>query len=90
LGYPIIGFMLNLLTLKSMPKTIHSKDYLLVIERLKKARIESDLTQAQVADKLNKPQSFVSKAELGERRLDVMELKKFADIYEKDINFFIK
>lgn len=82
--------MLNLSISKFMPKTIHSKDYLLVVERLKKARIESGLTQIQVANKLNKPQSFVSKAELGERRLDIMELKKFSDIYEKDINFFIK
>ena len=73
-----------------MIKTIHSKDYQFVIERLKKARLEAGLTQTQVASKLNKPQSYVSKAELGERRLDVTELKIFADMYKKDIKFFIK
>lgn len=72
-----------------MTKTIHSKDYQFVVGQLKKARLEAGFTQTQVAFKLNKPQSYVSKAELGERRLDITELKRFADMYKKDINFFI-
>jgi len=73
-----------------MPKTIHSKEYKLLLQKLKKARIESGLTQQQIADKLAKPQSYVSKIESGERRLDVIELNKFIKIYNKDINYFIK
>lgn len=73
-----------------MPNTIYSKDYKRVVSRLKTARLEAGFTQKQVADKLKKPQSFVSKSESGERRLDITELKHFADIYKKDINFFIK
>lgn len=45
--------------------------------------------QAEVAKKLGKPQSFVSKVERGERRLDVAELKQFADMYKKPLDFFV-
>ncbi len=73
-----------------MSKSIFSKDYKDIIERLKKARIDAGFTQQEVAEKLDKPQSFISKIESGERRLDVAEVKKFANVYKKDISFFIK
>ena len=73
-----------------MSNSIYSKDYKEIIERLKKARLESGLAQQEVADKLSKPQSYISKIESGERRLDVAEIKKFAAIYKKDVSFFIK
>ena len=73
-----------------MSKSIYSKDYKEIIERLKKARIDAGFAQQAVADKLGKPQSYVSKIESGERRLDVAEIKKFSQIYKKDISFFIK
>ena len=72
-----------------MPSNIYSDDYKKVTKKLREARIESSLTQEKVARKLNKPQSYISKFEAGERRLDVAELKKFAEIYEKSINYFI-
>lgn len=40
---------------------------------LARARAEAELTQLQVATRMNKPQSFVSKYERGERELDVIE-----------------
>lgn len=61
-----------------------------MIKKLRQARIESGLMQAEVAKKLGKPQSYVSKVECGERRLDVVEINKFAEIYKKNIDFFIK
>jgi transcriptional regulator with XRE-family HTH domain len=72
-----------------MSKSIHSREYKKVIEKLKFAREESGLKQTEVAEKLDKPQSYISKIESGERRIDVAELKQFAKIYVKDINFFI-
>jgi len=72
-----------------MKKTIHSTEYRNVVEKLKKARKESGLTQKEVAEKLKKPQSYVSKAEAGEQRLDIIELKSFAKTYSKNINYFI-
>lgn len=73
-----------------MNKSTYSKDYKEIIKHLKKARIEAGLAQQDVADRLGKPQSYISKIESGERRLDVAEIKKFANIYKKDISFFIK
>lgn len=43
---------------------------------LLEARRKKGLTQVEVAESLNKPQSFVSKYESGERRLDVIEFIK--------------
>ncbi len=73
-----------------MSKSVYSKDYKDIIERLKTARIEVGLSQQDVADKLGKPQSYISKIESGERRLDVAEMKKIAQIYKKPADYFLK
>ncbi|MBU4299426.1 helix-turn-helix domain-containing protein [Patescibacteria group bacterium] len=39
---------------------------------------------------LHPPQSYVSKIESGERRLDVAEVKKFTEIYKKPADYFLK
>ena len=72
-----------------MTKSIYTKEYKKVIERLKNARLEAGLKQSEVAKKLAEPQSYISKIEMGERRIDVTELKELARIYKKDINHFI-
>ncbi len=72
-----------------MPKSIYSKEHKKIIERLKTARQEAGLRQVEVAKKLGKPQSFISKVERGERRLDVTELKQFADIYKRPLSYFV-
>jgi len=64
-------------------------EYREFLKRLKAARLEAGLTQVQVAKLLQRPQSFVSKAESGERRVDPVELKRFASIYGKTIDFFV-
>ena len=73
-----------------MSKSVYTKDYKDIIERLKIARIEAGLAQQEVADKLVKPHSYISKIESGERRLDVAEMKKFAQIYKKPADYFLK
>ncbi len=73
-----------------MPKSIYSKEYKRVVERLKKAREEIKLKQTEVAKKLSRPQSYISKIERGERRIDITELKKIADIYKKSLDYFVK
>lgn len=73
-----------------MSKSVYTKDYEEIINRLNQARIDAGFSQQVVADKLGKPQSYISKIESGERRLDVAEIKKFAEIYKKGISYFIK
>ena len=68
---------------------IYSKEYQKIVKRLKKARQEVGLKQKEVADKLKKPQSYISKIESGEKRLDVIELKRFAGIYKKPSSYFL-
>jgi len=48
------------------------------------------LSQTQAAAALGKPQSFVSKCEAGERRLDVIELGDFAKLYKRPLTFFLR
>ena len=73
-----------------MGKSIRTKEYQSFAEKLRKARLQADLTQVQVSKKLRRPQSYISKAEAGEQRLDIVELGKFARLYKKDLDYFIK
>ena len=54
-------------------KSTHVGPYLDLLRRLTQARKEAGVSQADLADLLSKPQSFVSKVESGERRLDLVE-----------------
>lgn len=60
-----------------MEKSIFSLEYRQLLIQLRNAREESGLTQSDVAERLGQTQSFVSKIERGERRLDVIELRAF-------------
>jgi len=51
---------------------------------LRELRREAGLPQVEVAKRLGKPQSFVSKYESGERRLDVLELRELCRALEVD------
>ena len=56
---------------------------------LRQAREEAGLTQAEVAAFFDRPQSFVSKCESGERRIDPTELRMFAKLYRKPASYFL-
>ena len=72
-----------------MISSVYEKEYRTVIRRLREARLNAGLKQNEVAKRLGKPQSYVSKIERGERRLDVVELNSFAKIYRKSPDYFI-
>lgn len=61
-----------------MTKSVFSTNYDRFRSLLVGARIEVGLTQAELAGRLSRPQSFVSKYERGERRLDVIEFVQVA------------
>ncbi|MDO8686930.1 MAG: helix-turn-helix transcriptional regulator [Candidatus Berkelbacteria bacterium] len=73
-----------------MPRALYTKDHNEIVARLKKARTEAGLGQVQVAERLGKTQSYLSKIESGQRRFDVLQLKEFAKLYKKPLDYFVK
>lgn len=71
-----------------MGDSIHSKEYGIIIQKLKQARLQAGITQAEAALKLKKPQSYVSKIERRERRIDILELKQLLKIFKADPKAF--
>ena len=57
-----------------MEKTLKTKEYRVLRDRLRLARLEQRVSQETLAERLGETQSFVSLCERGERRLDVVEL----------------
>lgn len=75
-----------------MGEALKNRDYVqqyrVFLRRLKQARQSAGLTQEEVARRLSRPQSFISKCESGERRVDFVELRYFARLYRKPMSFF--
>ena len=65
------------------------KQYTKLLALLKNIRKEKKLTQKDIAEKLGKPQSFVSKYELAEKRLDILELRQLCKVLGIDLKEFI-
>ena len=62
-----------------MTGSVFTGKYERLRELLVQARKAGGLTQADLASKLGRPQSFVSKYERGERRLDVVEFLQIVE-----------
>ena len=73
-----------------MNKTIFTKSHRYLVKQLTVARKQAKLKQKDVAKRLDRTQSYVSKIEAGQRRIDIVQLKELAEIYKKKIDFFIK
>lgn len=73
-----------------MEKSIHSKEYADFLQVLRTAREQSQITQEQLASRLNETQSFISKCERGERRLDVIELRAWCKAIDVPLADFIR
>ena len=69
-----------------MGRSIFTEEYLRLIQLLREARRRAGLSQAELADRLGQTQSFVSKCERAERRLDVVELLHFCDALGTDFH----
>lgn len=73
-----------------MEKSIYTREYAVFLEQLRKARETKNLTQIEVAEHLGQTQSFVSKVERGERRLDVVELLAFCSAIDVQFVDFVR
>lgn len=71
-------------------RSIHDPRYQDLIKRLIELRESKNVTQVELARRLNKPQSYVSKIEILERRIDVIELRDWLSILEQDLAKFLE
>lgn len=62
-----------------MGRSVHTPAYRALLETLIAAREEAGLTQVELAARLGTTQSFISKCERGERRLDVVEFVQLVE-----------
>ena len=73
-----------------MGKSLNSTESEMLAELLRSVRAEAGLTQSEVADRLDLPQSFVSKYESGERRLDLVELQQICRALKISLTDFVR
>ena len=73
-----------------MEKSVFSRRYGLFLRVLREARERSGLTQVQLAERLGQTQSFVSKCERGERRLDFVEVHAFCSALGVTLSDFVR
>ena len=73
-----------------MDKSIHNQKYKTALLLIKEARVKAGITQIELANSLNETQTFVSKCERGERRLDIIEMREFCMAIGLDFIDFVK
>lgn len=73
-----------------MKKNLYTHRQRILLDLLRKIRKEAGLRQDDVAERLGRPQSFVSKYESGERRLDILELYDVCGAIGVTLNDFVK
>lgn len=69
---------------------LRSDGHLALTSALKQARLDAGLTQAELASRVGRTQSFVAKIEAGERRIDVVEMIVLARILRADPTEMVK
>jgi transcriptional regulator with XRE-family HTH domain len=76
MAYSETDFTVRSMKRKKEPeKSIYTDEYAAVLRLLKTARKKSGVTQIELAERLGQTQSFVSKVERGDRRLDIVQLR---------------
>jgi len=73
-----------------MDKKLYSKQQIALQRLLRELRHEANLRQEDVAAQIGEPQSFVSKYEIGERRLDVLELREICQALGISLAHFVE
>lgn len=72
-----------------MPKFVGSAEQNILQNLLKNLRIDANLKQSELAEILGQSQSFVSKYESGERRLDLLELWQICQALNITLSDFV-
>jgi transcriptional regulator with XRE-family HTH domain len=66
-------------------KTIHSKSYRALIKQIRELRTAAGVSQVELAARLGRSQTWVSKIELGELRLDIEDLRQICVALNHDL-----
>jgi transcriptional regulator with XRE-family HTH domain len=72
-----------------MKKTLNTKESKILLEMLYQLRSSSGIRQSDLAQMLKVPQSFISKIESGERRIDLIELRAILKCLNTNLAEFI-
>jgi transcriptional regulator with XRE-family HTH domain len=70
--------------------SIWSPSYTLLRTHLRELRERAGITQVQLAAQLGKPQSYVSKVESGERKLDFLEVRDYCVMCGQAFTVFVE
>lgn len=65
-------------------------EYKLIGKRIKRARLEKNLTQEEFAEKLDLSISFICQVESGKKKFNLKRIVEISKILEKPINYFIE
>ena len=73
-----------------MKKSLYKNENEIFVQVLSEFRNKAGLLQTDLAKKLNVPQSFISKIETGQRRVDIIELKEICTHLKTNLTQFCK
>lgn len=71
-------------------KSIHRRDYSILLDMLIELRQKKNMTQVELAKRIGKDQTYLSKIERGIRRVDVVELRSILSALGKDFVSFVR
>lgn len=87
---PHFGVESNTPYSRGMSKSLYTPEQKQLTALLRQVRQEAGLTQAGLASRLGRPQTFVSKYELGERRLDLLQLRQICRAVGLTLEEFVR
>ncbi len=73
-----------------MDKSIHTAEYAVLLRLLREAREKAGYTQIELAALIGQSQSFVTKAEKGDRRLDLVQLRTLLKTFGISMTEFVR
>ena len=71
-------------------RSLHSREYAEFLTMLRRVREDAGMTQGDLAVKMGQTQTYVSKCERGQRRVDIIELRAFCRAIGIDIDRFLR
>ena len=71
-------------------KSIHTPQQKRLLSLLRELRVEAGLTQTELGSRIQKDQTFISKYESGERRLDILEVREVCNALGITLNEFVR